>query len=91
MMKQRTRNYRQINHDRSGNAYVDGNTVRKFQVVPGNENIDVDIIDKLIMKLIKAPTNKKSLSSSGATATCFIMFPDNFCISLKSPISGINI
>ena len=42
MMKQRTRNYRQINHDRSGNAYVDRNTVRKFQVVPGNENIDVE-------------------------------------------------
>lgn len=38
------------------------NALNEFRIIKANENIDVDIIDKLIMKLIKAPTNKKSLS-----------------------------
>ena len=38
------------------------NALNEFRTIKANENIDVDIIDKLIMKLIKAPTNKKSLS-----------------------------
>lgn len=38
------------------------NALNEFRTIKANENIDVDIIDKLIIKLIKAPTNKKSLS-----------------------------
>ncbi len=38
------------------------NALNEFRTIKANENIDVDIIDKLIMKLIKAPTNKKALS-----------------------------
>lgn len=38
------------------------NALNEFRIIKANENIDVDIIDKLIMKLIKAPSNKKSLS-----------------------------
>ena len=37
------------------------NALNEFRTLKLQENVDVEIIDKLIMKLIKAPT-KKSLS-----------------------------
>ena len=47
------------------------NALNEFRTIKANENIDVDIIDKLIMKLIKAPTNKKSLSLNKNTKVRF--------------------
>lgn len=38
------------------------NALNEFRNIKSQENINVDIIDKLILKLIKAPTNKKILS-----------------------------
>lgn len=38
------------------------NALNEFRTLKLQENVDVEIIDKLIMKLIKAPINKRSLS-----------------------------
>lgn len=38
------------------------NALNEFRNVKLQENIDTEIIDKLIMNLLHAPTNKKSLS-----------------------------
>lgn len=38
------------------------NALNEFRNIKSQENIDVDIIDKLIIKLIKAPINKRTLS-----------------------------
>jgi hypothetical protein len=38
------------------------NALNEFRNVKLQENIDTEIIDKLIMNLLKAPTNKKALS-----------------------------
>lgn len=41
-MEQKSRRYSNVNRMKNSNSYVDGNTVRKFQVVPDNQNIDVE-------------------------------------------------
>lgn len=38
------------------------NALNEFRNTKLQENIDTEIIDKLIMNLLKAPTNKKILS-----------------------------
>jgi len=38
------------------------NALNEFRNIKLKENIDTEIIDKLIMNLIHAPTNKKALS-----------------------------
>ena len=38
------------------------NALNEFRNIKLQENIDTEIIDKLIMNLLKAPTNKKILS-----------------------------
>lgn len=38
------------------------NALNEFRNTKLQENIDTEIIDKLIMRLIKAPTNKRELS-----------------------------
>lgn len=43
------------------------NALNEFRNAKLQENIDTEIIDKLIMNLLHAPTNKKALSLSKHT------------------------